>query len=57
MIRKKIEQGPDDSGSNAAVAVIFLMALVVILAILLYGLALGHWFTFGGTVPSISPSS
>jgi hypothetical protein len=57
-----------DGGSNLAVVVVFVLALIVILAIVLYGFAWGHWF--GGTVnvvtspggggasamPSISPS-
>ena len=51
-------------------AAIFVIALIVILAVLVYGFAWGHWFNVGGTVnvvtspggggasplPSISPS-
>lgn len=68
--REVVEHDGGDGGSNLAVVAIFLMALVVILAILLYGFAWGHWLNFGGTVnvvtspgtsgaavaPSVSPS-
>lgn len=54
--REVIEHGPgDDGGSNVAVVAIFLIALIVILAILLFGFAWGHWFNFGGTVNVTSP--
>lgn len=42
------EHGDGDGGSNAAVVAIFLIALIVILAILFYGFAVGHWFGVGG---------
>jgi hypothetical protein len=42
------EHGDSDGGSNAAVVAIFLIAVVVILAILFYGFAVGHWFGVGG---------
>ncbi len=65
-----VEQAGGHGGSNAAVAGIFVIALILMLAILVYGLAWGHWFNMGGTVnvvtspgapggsamPSISPS-
>jgi hypothetical protein len=38
----------DDGGSNAAVVAIFLIALIVILAILFYGFGVAHWFGVGG---------
>ena len=62
----------DEGGSSAAVVAIFLIALIVILAILWYGFALQHWFGVGtvvvqqsggagagagaSAVPSISPT-
>jgi hypothetical protein len=42
------EHGDGDGGSSAAVVAIFLIALIVILAILFYGFAVGHWFGVGG---------
>ena len=68
--REVVEHGGGDAGSNVAVVAIFVIALIVILALLLYGFAWGHWFNMGGTVnvvtspgapgasamPSISPS-
>ncbi len=69
--REVVEHDGGDGGSNAAVVGIFVIALIVILAILVYGFAWGHWFNIGGTVnvvtspgggggasamPSISPS-
>lgn len=63
------EHETTDGGSSAAVLAIFLIALVVILAILFYGFTVGHWFGStvnvnvssppnpGGSVgPSFSPS-
>jgi hypothetical protein len=40
------EHDDGDGGSNAAVVAIFLIA-IVILAILFYGFAVGHWFGVG----------
>jgi hypothetical protein len=49
----------DDGGSNAAVVAIFLIALIVILAILFYGFAVAHWFGAGASNTTIinPPSS
>jgi hypothetical protein len=49
-----------DGGSNAAVVAIFLIAMIVILAILFYGFAVGHWFGVGvggGNTTIINPPS
>jgi len=68
--REVVEHDGSDGGASVAVVGIFVIALVVILAILVYGFAWGHWFNMGGTVnvvtspgggaasamPSISPS-
>ena len=52
------EYGDGDGGSSAALVAIFLIALIVILAILFYGLAVGHWFSVGGGGTTIiSPAS
>jgi len=48
--RDVVEHDDGDGDSNAAVVAMFLIALAVILAILLYGFAFGHWLNFGGTV-------
>jgi hypothetical protein len=50
------EQNDGDGGSNAAVVAIFLIALIVILAILFYGFAVGHWFG-GSSTTIINPAS
>ena len=51
-----VHEHDDDSGSNAAVVAIFLIALIVILAILFYGLAVAHWFGVGaGNTTIINP--
>jgi len=48
----------DDGDSSVAVVAIFLIALVVILAILFYGFAVGHWFGVGGgNTTIINPAS
>ena len=39
-----------DGGSNVAVVAMFLIALILILAILVYGFTVAHWFGGGGTI-------
>lgn len=39
----------NDGGSNAAVVAIFVIALIVLLAVLFYGFTVGHWFGIGGS--------
>ena len=45
-----VHEHDDGDGSSAAVVAIFLIALIVILAILFYGFAVAHWFGVGVTV-------
>lgn len=53
-----VHEHDEDGGSNAAVVAIFLIALIVIVAILFYGFAVGHWFGVGGgTTTIINPAS
>jgi hypothetical protein len=51
------EHDDGDGSSNAAVVAIFLIALIVILAIVFYGFAFGHWFGAGGNTTIINPAS
>ena len=51
------EHDEGDGDSNAAVVAIFLIALIVILAILFYGFAVAHWFGAGGNTTIINPAS
>jgi hypothetical protein len=54
-----VHEHDDGDGSSAAVVAIFLIALIVILAILFYGFAVGHWFGVGGAgnTTIINPAS
>jgi hypothetical protein len=51
------EHDEGDGDSSAAVVAIFLIALIVILAILFYGFAVAHWFGAGGNTTIINPAS
>jgi len=53
-----VHEHDDGDGSSAAVVAIFLIALIVILAILFYGFAVAHWFGVGGVnITQVGPSS
>jgi len=53
-----VHEHDDNGDSSVAVVAIFLIALVVILAILFYGFAVGHWFGVGGgNTTIINPAS
>jgi len=53
-----VHEHDDGDGSNAAVVAIFLIALIVILAILFYGFSVAHWFgAGGGNTTIINPAS
>jgi hypothetical protein len=51
------EHDTGDGDSNAAVVAIFLIALIVILAILFYGFAFAHWFGAGHTTIINNPAT
>src|SRR5439155_908318 len=48
-----VHEHDDGDGSSAAVVAIFLIALIVILAILFYGFAVAHWFGVGVNVTQV----
>ena len=48
------EHDEGEGSSNAAIVAIFLIALIVILAILFYGFAFAHWFGVGGNTTIIN---
>jgi flagellar basal body-associated protein FliL len=51
------EHDDGNGGSSAAIVAIFLIALIVILAIVFYGFAVGHWFGAGVNITQVGPST